>query len=196
MKSEEKLYFAIGEISEDIIAEASAPYSSPIKLKKALAVAASVTVVAVGITIVASQGFFNKAATGNAAPPPESSGDQMNGGMLDIREEDFGSLIYRGKVGESSYRFTLLIIEEPSEPIDVYLYSTDGKVIYTTSGEPLGDVEIRRPTVTVNGEAASSVPTEAGEYDITVSFDGLEDGEHTWSSLFRMGIFGDYHRFG
>ena len=194
MKNEEKLLLGIGEISEDIIAEASAEYKRKFILnKKALSIAASVAVVALTIALLPGLllGRFNKNDAGGDAAP-EMNGGMMNG-SADVREEDFGSLIYNGRKSDGTYSFTLIIVTEAPSPIDIYLYSQDNSVVYTTAQSVSGVAEIRRPTITVNGESESALPTTVGEYEIAIGFDGLEDTIN-WKNLFRVGTFGDYHR--
>ena len=196
MKSEEKLLLAIGEIDESIIAEASADYKRKFVFnKKALAVAASVAVVAVTISMLPGLllGRLDKDAAGGDAAP------EMNGGMLesgkDVRVESYGSLTYNGKKSDDKFSFTLIIVTDATSPIDIYLYDNDPDVsiVYTTANNMPSDMEVRRPTITVNGEAASALPTTAGEYEITINFDGLEETVK-WNNLFKVGDFGDFHR--
>ena len=194
MTNEEKLLLAIGEISDDIILEASTPYKQSIINKKSLTIAASIAVVAVGIGILPlalGNAFGNGASGGNSAP--EMGGDSSNG-SLDIREESFGSLSYHGRLDDNTYSFTLLIMTEASEPIDVTLYSKDDSVVYTTKDVTPDGVIVRRPVITVNGEVQDKLPTEVGAYDITISFDGMEDSAD-FSTIYEVGIFGYYHRF-
>ena len=192
MKSAEKLLLAMSEIDEQIIAEASEEYKRKfIFSKKAMAIAASVAVVAVTISLL--PGLLPKmGAGGNAAP--EMGGDMMNG-SADVREESFGTLIYNGKKADGRFSFTLIIVTEAPSPIDVYLYDNDpnASIVYTTAGNMPSDVEVRRPSITVNGEEASAIPTSPGEYEILLGFPGLEETVK-WQSLFKVGIFGDYHR--
>ena len=194
MKNEEKLLLGIGEISEDIIAEASAEYKRKFTLnKKTLSIAASVAVVALTIALLPGLllGRFNKNDAGGDAAP-EMDGGMMNG-SADVREEDFGTLIYKGKKADGTFSFTLIIVTEAPKPIDVYLYSQDNTIVYTTAQSVSDVTEIRRPTITVNGEAKDAIPAAAGEYDITIRFDGLEETVK-WKSLFRIENFGDFHR--
>ena len=136
-------------------------------------------------------GRFNKNDAGGDAAP-EMNGGMMNG-SADVREEDFGSLIYNGRKSDGTYSFTLIIVTEATSPIDVYLYSQDSTIVYTTAQSVSDVTEIRRPTITVNGEVAESLPTTAGEYEIILGFEGLEDTVK-WSNLFRIEEFGDYYR--
>lgn len=194
MKNEEKLLLGIGEISEDIIAEASAEYKRKFTLnKKTLSIAASVAVVALTIALLPGLllGRFNKNDAGGDAAP-EMDGGLMNG-SVDVFEEDFGTLIYKGKKADGTFSFTLIIVTEAPSPIDVYLYSQDSTIVYTTAQSVSDVTEIRRPQITVNGEAKDAIPTTAGEYDITIRFDGLEETVK-WKSLFRIENFGDLHR--
>lgn len=195
MKNEEKLLLAIGEISDDIILEASTPYKRKfIPTKKTMAIAASIAVVTIGITMLPRlfDGVFDKNAGGSAAP---EYGDGMNGmqGDLDIREADFGYLVYTGKVAENTYSFKLVIITKPDEPIDVRLYSKDKSIVYTTADNAEDGITVRRPTITVNGERSDKIPTDVGDYEIEISFDNLEK-DIKWDTTFDMGVFHLFHR--
>ena len=192
MKSEEKLLFAIGEISDDIIAEASTPYRKSIINRKSMTIAASIAAIAIGIGILPlALGNSVDKAGGNSAP--EMGGDSTNG-HLDISEEEFGTLTYHGRLDENTYSFTLLITDEAPERIDISLYSKDNSIVYTTADEAEDGVTVRRPTITVDGVAKDSLPTEIGTYDITVSFEGLEDSIE-WSTVYQVGTFGYYRLF-
>ena len=194
MTNEEKLLHAIGEISDDIIWEASTPYKQSLINKKSLTIAASIAAVAVGISILPlalGNAFDKGAAGGNSAP---EMGTDSSNGSLDIREESFGSLAYHGRLDENVYSFTLLIMSEAPEAIDVTLYSKDGSILYTTADDTPEGVVVRRPVITVDGVAQDKLPTEVGAYDITISFDGIENSTE-FSTIYRVGIFGYYHRF-
>ncbi len=193
MKNEEKLLLAIGEISDDIIAEVSTPYTrKSVPMKRTLAIAASIAVVTVGITLLPGllDGKFDKSMGGNAAAPEMSGG--MSGDVADGSGEHFGSLAYVGRVGESSFNFNLML--DMTTIVNISLKSADGTVIYTTEDIADEGVEIRHPTITVNGEAAEALPSHPGEYDITVSFDGME-GDVEWSEYITFDPFGRYFCF-
>ena len=196
MKNEEKLLLSIGEISDDIIAEAEAPYKRRLApTKKTLAIAASVAVVAVGITLLPGllEGSFDKNSGGNSAP-------EMNGGMdgtemnFDISETTHGILECIERTDGYSFNFKLTLYADLKSPLDVKLKSQNGSVVYTTEDASTEGVEVRRPTITVNGEVKQNLPTAAGEYDITISFDGME-ADKKWQSKIFFTDFGPFHRF-
>ena len=184
MTNEEKILLAIGEIDDEIVAEASAPYKrKPLPAKQVLAVAASIAIVAVGITLLPDLSKKSFDAVGNAAAPEASNPDVSH----------LGDIAYLG-CEDGVYRF-ILDLGENVGPIDVTLKSLDGSVVYTTeptdaSNDSSSDVEIRRPTITVNGVSVDALPTEPGEYEITISFDGVESGK--FASSFTVGQFGSY----
>ncbi len=191
MKNEEKLLLAIGEISDDIIAEVSAPYKRKIApTRRTLAVAASIAVVAVGITLLPGllEGKkFDKNVGGNAAPEMNGAADGSEG-----FGNHFGSLAYVGST-DSAFNFKLTL-DAVGAHLDVCLKSADGSVIYTTEDITVDGVEVRRPTLTVNGEAVEALPSLPGEYDITVSFDGMES-DIEWCEYITFSPFGDYYCF-
>lgn len=194
MKNEEKLLLAIGEISDDIVAEVSKPYKrKPFPMKQTLAIAASLAVVVVGVSL---SGIFDakldkNMSGGDAAPESNGShyGD-VNDGCNDVAY--LGAIAYVGKVGENSFEFNLSLNMDSA--VHVTLKSLDGSVIYTTEDISDEGVEIRRPTITVNGEAANALPSLAGEYDITVTFDGMEENIE-WSEYIIFTPFGEYRCF-
>ena len=197
MTSNEKLLMAIGQISDDIIKEAEGEYKrKTLPLRKSLSIAASVALVAVVITLLPAilNLRFDKNAGGNSAPGMNAGMMGGENGSLDIREEDFGSLIYNGKTSDNVYRFTLIIMTDATKPIDVYLYSADEAIVYTTASGVTGVTEMRRPEITVNGEPSDRIPTEIGEYEITIAFPNL-DSTINWKTIFKIGDFGDFHRF-
>ncbi|MBP3401670.1 MAG: hypothetical protein J6K85_01275 [Clostridia bacterium] len=196
MKNEEKLLLAIGEISDDIISEVSEPYKrKPFPMKQTLAIAASLAVVVVGVSL---SGIFDARLDKNmsgAASAPELNDGHYDGSNGSGKFDDvayLGAIAYVGKVGENSFSFNLSL--NMDSPIHVTLKSLDGTVIYTTENISDEDVEIRRPTITVNGEAADALPSLAGEYDITITFDGMEENIE-WSEYISINPFGDYRCF-
>lgn len=195
MKNEEKLLLAIGEISDDIISEVSEPYKrKPFPMKQTLAIAASLAVVVVGVSL---SGIFDarldKNMSGAASAPELNDGHDGSNGSGKFDDVAYlGAIAYVGKVGENSFAFNLSL--NMDSPIHVTLKSLDGTVIYTTENISDEGVEIRRPTITVNGEAADALPSLAGEYDITITFDGMEENIE-WSEYISINPFGDYRCF-
>ena len=196
MKNEEKLLLAIGEISDDIISEAEAPYKRRlVPTKKTLAIAASVAVVAVGITLLPGLLPRPKFDVGDAAPPEMNGG--ANGGKvnLDVSETGCGRLECTGRTDGHTFSFILTLYTDLNFPLDVTFKAKDGSIVYTTEEGVSVDTEIRRPTITVNGEAKDALPTLSGEYDITISFDGMEESRE-WQSYISFNKFGIFYRFG
>lgn len=200
MKNEEKLLLAIGEISDDIILEASTPYKRKfIPTKKTMAIAASIAVVTIGITLLPRlfDGVFDKNAGGSSAP---EYGDGMNGAIgggtenLDISETSAGRMECVEKTDGYKFGFTLTLYADLVSSLDVTFESTDKSIIYTTKESIADSTEIRRPTITVNGEVATTLPIKAGEYDITISFDGMEQ-DVSWSRYINVTEFGLFFRF-
>ena len=195
MKNEEKLLLAIGEISDDIIAEAETPYKRRlVPTKKTLAIAASVAVVAVGIALLPGLLPRPKFDAGMAAPPEMNGGASGGEVNLDVSERDCGRLECTGRTDGHTFSFTLTLYSDLTSPLHVTLKSSDGSVAYTTEEGVSVDTEIRRPTVTVNGEVQQNLPTTAGEYEITISFDGMEESKE-WQSYINFTEFGIFYRF-
>ena len=196
MTNEEKLLHAIGEISDDIILEASTPYKQSLINKKSLTIAASIAAVAVGISILPlalGNAFDKGAAGGNSAP--EMGGSMNNSDTnLDISETSYGILECTIKTDGHTFNFALTLYADLNAPLDVTFMSKDGSVIYTTEDIGAEDAEVRRPTITVNGEVTESLPSAAGEYSINISFDGMEVDKE-WKSYIRFTDFGPFYRF-
>lgn len=201
MKNEEKLLLAIGEISDDIILEASTPYKRKfIPTKKTMAIAASIAVVTIGITLLPRlfDGAFDKNNAGGSSAP--EYGDGMNGAIgggtenLDISETSAGRMECVEKTDGYKFGFTLTLYADLVSSLDVTFESTDKSIIYTTKESIADNTEIRRPTITVNGEVATTLPIKAGEYDITISFDGMEQ-DVSWSRYINVTEFGLFFRF-
>lgn len=194
MKNEEKLLLAIGEISDDIISEVSEPYKRKLfPMKRTIAIAASLAVVVIGVSFI-SRMFgtgLDKNMSGSASAP-ESNGGHYGDVSDKVDSAYLGAIAYVGKVGENSFAFNLSL--NMDSPIHVTLKSLDGTVIYTTENISDEGVEIRRPTITVNGEAANALPSLAGEYDITITFDEMEENIE-WSEYININPFGDYRCF-
>ena len=197
MKNAEKLLLGIGEISEDIIAEASAEYKRKFTLnKKTLSIAASVAVVALTIALLPGLllGRFGKNdAGGNAAPEMDGTMSE-NEENLDISETSAGRMECVEKIDGYKFSFTLTLYADLSSPLDVTFESIDKSIVYTTKDSVADAAEKRKPTITVNGEATDSLPTKAGDYDITISFDGMEE-DVSWFKYINVTEFGLFFRF-
>lgn len=197
MKAEEKLYLAIGEIGDDIIKEASEPYKKPLISRRTVAVAASlalVTVTAFTAGSILLSGLTNIGDMGGNSAAPEyggnNSGDSAEIPGDDLLISDIGNIEVVDR-GDGSVFTLILTITAPTDlPINVYLYSTDGSVLYTTATEVSDEdvEEVRRISITVDGEVCDAIPTEIGKYEITLSFDGME--EYGYKSYFTVDNFG------
>lgn len=198
MKNEEKLLLAIGEISDDIVAEASAPYERKyMPVNKVMAIAAGIALITVSVALlprIFSVGLIKDAA-GNAAAPEMNGGMSMDGSYSDCTDINgiyLGSLEYVGRVGENSLRFKLTL--NSTAIAHLSFKSADNSIVYTTKDVTVENTEIRRPTITVNGEAAEALPSQPGEYDITISFEGMEDNIE-WCDYITFDRFGRYFCF-
>ena len=193
MKSEEKLYLAIGEIDDQLIAEASVPYKKGAPIGKIIAIAASAAIVTVAVA--AGAGLFDAGIksdmANDAAPPPEDSNMDQEAapGSSNIIESDIGILIPNYST-KNSYTFKLIIIAPTELPLDVYLYSQDKSALYTTASVTDEDIQLYKVKVTVDGEEAERLPGEIGEYDITITFPNLDESGIEWSNYFTIDNFG------
>ena len=207
MRNEEKLYLAIGEIDERLIEDAGAAYKKPFPIKKFVAAAACVaivTVAAIGMSNMLDLMDKGGNLGGGMAPEmngsaaPEFGGDDSpSEGEVpenDVLISDIGILTLIESDGKS-FRFHLNITLPTYLPIDVYLYSKDGKAVYTTA-DSINDTEsltsIYRPIILVDGEEAERLPGEIGEYVVTISFEGIAELDYDWRSYFTINNFGPF----
>nr|MBE6544864.1 hypothetical protein [Oscillospiraceae bacterium] len=193
MRNEEKLYLAIGEIDERLIEEAGSAYKKPLPIKKMVAAAACVVLVTVA-AIGMSDMFLLMGNNGN------SGGDMapgMNGGSAESEIPENGVLVSDiGKLtlletSDMSFTFRLEVYLPTALPIDIYLYSKDGSTVYTTA-ENVSTSSVYRPTILIDGEAAERLPGEIGRYEVTISFEGIEELDLQWQRYFTIDNFGPF----
>jgi hypothetical protein len=190
MKNEEKLYLAIGEIDESLIKEASAPYKPRLhSVYKGLAIAASVAVISV-VTVLG--GIFKDTSKGdgdmNSAPTTSPEGE------FDEALED--SVSHKDKISdivledELKVSFRLTITDEGNPPVELTVIgkiingdSSSEYAICTTGDNKSGFKIALSPSYTVNGIPTDKIPTEAGEYDITVDFSIIKNYDVLWEDF-------------
>lgn len=199
MRNEEKLYLAIGEIDDGLIEEAGASYKKPFPVKKIVAAAACVvlvTVAAIGVPNMFNlmdkggnmEGDMAPGMNGGSAGFPENGGSEIP--KNDVIEGDIGRLTLLESNG-ASFTFLLNVYLPSSVPIDIYLESIDGIAVYTTAENVTG-ASVYRPTVLVDGEVSDRLPGEIGEYEVTISFDGIDELDVRWKRYFTVYSFGPF----
>lgn len=201
MTNEEKILIAIGEIDDELINEASAPYKAKFNsLTRGLTIAASVTIVSA--VILASSGLFmpksfDKNDMGGAAPPFENSGAD-GGDFVGTVESEHGFISDIVKTGDHTLKFDLRIFLDCSESFDVLLIgkSSDGskKAICSSGDAPEGYDLILSPTITVNGNEADTLPNKAGVYTVVIDFSAISGTDYTFEEYFEILGFGRIKR--
>jgi hypothetical protein len=205
MTSNEKLYLAIGEIDDSLIEEASKPVKRTAIIIKRIGAIAACFIIGTSILLLSKTLFKPKgdmspsSPDSNFAPAPGAPGDGKEDESVDYLDKiysDFGCLeqVYSDGV---SFEFNLTLDIALDQPIEVYLYSKDGKTVFTTKisendSEDTGNngVTVLRPTILIGGVSANSLPKEAGRYRVSISFDGLDESEIDWNSYFHIDGFG------
>ena len=199
MKNEELLYLAIGEIDEELIKEASAPYKKGIpKLYKKLTIAASVTIVSAAVIAGAMMA---------GAPSLDKSGSSPDCNNAGSPYEDFESLL-TDNAGNSISEIKLLdeytvslrlrILSELTTPYELTMigYSLSGdhsRIAICTTGTPSVEYDtVLSPTITVNGAPSAALPTSVGEYEITVDFSVISEHDFIWDDFLSIN---DYKYF-
>ena len=181
MKNEEKLYLAIGEIDDGIIAEASETVVKKSAVAvKIIAIAASAFIVTIGVLLSAGGLLGQKnmdsapSADGSWENKAESPGMPMPGeDEVSDREfiSDIGRLTLLGNEG-NSYSFILEITVPTNKPIHVH--TLDKSHNYNSSTDPAKGTALS-PTILVNGKAADYLPGEIGRYEIEILFPDFND---------------------
>ena len=207
MRNEEKLYLAISEVDDALIAEASAPYKkNTVTPMKILAVAACAVIITVGAIGALTLDLGSKGMAGDSAP--ESDMPNMYGTInpdynapgKDDEEnapgddgcENVGSIIV-GEAGSLtmihgdgvSFSFKLRITKPQHNQLNVYLYSIDKSIVYSTAYVDEASC-VYRPTILVDGKPADNLPTDVGEYYVTISFDGKNEINTVWENCFSI----------
>ncbi len=200
MKNAEKLYYAIGEIDDNLISEASVPYKKAGQIAKRIVKAASITIVTtlfilvslVGGLLLGTGGFKDAAPDKNEAYGP-------NGGMAPTPPEDGNAgdesswlsssygRIRLDTVTYNSIGIYLYLSEDIDAPIDFTLYSKDKTIAYSTIENAAETVY--KPSVYVYTLDSTEMPTEKGGYRIFIYFGNMsEDVE--WENYVEFKDFG------
>lgn len=200
MTKEEKLYLAIGEIDEMLVAEALSPYKKQIFTRHNLTIAASVMLAT--IVILAGLKFLpiitgvkNDAMGGDANMAPDRGESSDNSaGLYSTIETDFGTVTV---IGNEYGKFITLKLElyQDVSPIHITLFGyADNKYYSCTTNKNLTDYTILTPLIKVNGVPSDTLPTLKGVYDISIEFSDIEQVNVYWNDTFIIDGFGEFRR--
>lgn len=175
MKANEALMRAIGEIDDDIIAEAALPYKKPIRLGRIGAVAATV---ALTVTLAMGTGLLgglrgNYLPSVNGGSAPEAGGDYSDGSdnsKVEITGRPY--LTVYGPITNGEQRLILTIPQHFSAGrIDIVFLAVGEDEVYAATDLQTdiiyGDTVCIKEggvSITVNGEQTDTLPTESGSY--------------------------------
>ena len=161
MKDNEKLLYAIGEVDEELIAEAEVRPSPFSRLYKRIGAIAASLILSVTVGIAAMNIFPAKKMDNDTSAPGSAAGDMMENAGAN------SSTVPRLDFSGGS-------IELVSKTDTVYII----RIILENSGReiefPLISGEELSPTVTVNGKTVAALPTEVGEYEMRIDLTYLE----------------------
>lgn len=176
MKANEALMRAIGEIDDDIIAEATLPYRKPLSLGK---ISAAAAVVALTVTLAVGSGLLRGGLKGNYFPSvnggsaPEAGGDYSDGSdnsKVEITGRPY--LTVYGPITNGEQRLILTIPQHFSaDRIDIVFLAVGEDEVYAATDLQTdiiyGDTVCIKEggvSITVNGEQTDTLPTESGSY--------------------------------
>ena len=193
---------AMSYIDDDIIEEAAEPYKRrSFGIRQGATVAACVALIAITAAVLYAT-LSNNLYTGNSnsADGSASGASGPLGNTDDTYYVNGASLTPTGKDG-NLYTFTLSITEK-QERIDISLYGSgvdeygnDILVISTTAPyAELTHIPIARPKITVDGKAADEIPTDIGNYEITVDFSDIDMSKYLMRNYFTVYPFGNVFR--
>ena len=179
MNTAGKMNLAMSEIDDKLIEEASGEYKVSSPIKKYIAIAACVAVVTVAAVGVAVGILLNGGINGNSDLGLNGGANNMEGSVREPVYGDFGSIKIT-KSTDDTITFTLTNLTNCSYPIDISLFSDDASIIYTTA-DYSGFGLVIKPNITVDGVASDELPPLKGEYEVTVSFNGISSLGTTWN---------------
>ena len=216
MNKQEKaklLHNAMGDIDEELILEAERPNKTLgyMDFLKPLGVCAAVFLVAFVSSFMVKNfdmennnmgsggGIFGDANGGNSnnAAPPNDAGTSSPDDRIFYTEGASLEILERT---EGIYRFKLVITEKLEE-IQVTVkgeglnehYEPTSYISTTAPYAVLTETPTAPPKILVNGEAAEAIPTDVGEYEITVDLTEL-DPSVSWRNYFTVSPFGNIFR--
>ena len=192
MKNEEKLYLGIGEIDEQLVKEAAEAYTPRIPtVYKGLAIAASVAIISV-VTVLGGV-LFSAPKGSDKGNAPESSPGKEYDGIFDSTTTR-GSLITNIElIDELKISFNLTVTGSNSAPIVLTLtgeYTGENEMVehaVCTTAEDTENYKLAlTPYYTVNGVRADALPTEIGEYEVTVDFSITKEYDVLWEDFISI----------
>ncbi len=203
MNFNEKLLLAVGEIDDELIAKAEGyrarPYAA---LRRNLSIAACLLIVSIGV-VGAFRLFGPKfdMAGGNMAPGAAGDKEEnyMDGAMTN---DSYGSVEIVSREGGS--RFTVYItLYEQVERHDVIFrgsgtdqYGEPIFIISTTADyAELTHIPVAPPVLKVNGNVATTLPTEPGSYTVEIDVSHVVEAGYDLDDYFVLGIFGQIPRY-
>ncbi|MBQ8302314.1 MAG: hypothetical protein IJX97_02050 [Clostridia bacterium] len=195
MKNAEKLYYAIGEIDDNLISEASVPYKKAGQIVKRIVKAASITIVTTLFLFVSLVGGLLFGTGGFKDAAPDSNGGAMAPAPPENGEADDESIwlsssygrIRLETVSHNSIGISLYLDEDIDTPIDFTLYSKDKAFAYSTVENAAQTVY--EPTVYVYTLDLTEMPTEKGYYRIFIYFGNMSE-EIEWENYVEFDDFG------
>ena len=199
MTDKERLLYAIGDIDDTLIEEASLPYKRIFTpLTRGLTVAASVVIVS-AVILAAGGGLLPKFEAGgdfdgNAEPPMDGNGSHGSLDGSDIISADCGYISDFRRLGEYFISFTMVIGSDCTEAHDIIIIGkneeTDELAICTTMDDAPGYSLVLSPALTVNGEKVDKLPSSVGQYFVTVDYSSVSATDYTWKSQIEITGFG------
>lgn len=209
----ELLHNAIGDIDEELILEAESPKKTLgyMDFLKPLSVCAAVFLLAFVSSFMVKNfdvgnnglgndgGIFGDANNGNSnnAVPPNDAGTSSTdnrvlytaGATLEILDRAEGSYLFKLVITEKQEEIQVTVkgegLSEHSEPTSYISTTAPYAVLTETPTAP--------PKILVNGVSAEAIPTDVGEYEITVDLTEL-DPSVSWRNYFTVSPFGNIFR--
>ena len=202
MTKNEILLKAIGEIDDELIADADRYERRGVPLRRYLSLAACLLLVVTAVLFMAENLLpkFDVDLSGGAAAPGDADMESNMAGGFMINESFGEATVFRSADGlcftiymtlYESVEFNDLIFR--GEGIDAY-----GEPIFiistTAAYAELTHIPVEPPRITVNGEAATTLPAEAGSYRIEIDVSHLEAAGYSLDEYFVLGAFGRVDR--
>ena len=183
--TKEDLFYSIGDIDDKYVAEADRPYIGLMpRLVKYGSIAASLIIVITISFTLAFQLLLGKAAAeDNASGGDMMSGDAIGGSpnqngttnsgaeLKGIYTAD-GATLCVDDIDGGVFTLSLTLTEDIAKINVSALLEKDG-VTHASTTDPESDIGyplLTAPIIRVNGTITNKIPTEAGEYSLTVDF--------------------------
>lgn len=197
-----KLLLACGEIDDRLIDDARRPYPIFFTLKRTTALVAAlmlVTVIGIAAAFIAPALM----AKDNVAEDNMSGNKYLSLGDRSFNAESGSYVVF---IDKTDYKYSFFVsLTEDIEALNVYVYgyplengqpSFKSPVVATTSdAPPSGYTVIDMPKILVDGVEATSLPTEAGTYLVTIDFSKVNSAymfDRIGISYFDNAVFSYY----